>query len=389
MRRLWLAGILLFLGFLFWQIFAMDPYFYVSAHDLFQRAERALAAGELKEARHWARLAWERDPKNRHYGEFLAWRYLETQQPQEALALFQQLAQQQPPVTVLLGQIQALTHLQRRQEALEVAAAAVKQYPQEVNLLRLTAGLAMQATATQDQALVYYQRLLALEPQDREARQRLVDLLAVRQRYAEAIPLQEQEVAADPDNVQALHQLALLYAWQQDHRAAVPIYRQLLEKAVEDQALRLEAAKNAEAAQDWEQAIVHYLELYTRSGGQKEYALPLARLWSQAGQHGQAAAILAPFMAAAPTVEEQRFYALELLLAGNYGQALQAYRQAWEAGDSHRETILNLARLYGQRQQFRQAAAFWEEARRRQLLDPELGGKRPSPMQRPIAIRTP
>ena len=63
--------------------------------------------------------------------------------------------------------------------------------------------------------------------------------------------------------------------------------------------------------------------------------------------------------------EERRLYALELLLAGRPAQALQQYRLAWEAGDSHRDTILNLARLSAQQRLFGQAAAFWDEAARR------------------------
>jgi tetratricopeptide (TPR) repeat protein len=184
--------------------------------------------------------------------------------------------------------------------------------------------------------------------------------------------LQEQVVADCPDNPQALHQLALLHAWQQDYQAAVPIYQRLLELEAGNQALRLEAAKNAQAARQTDQALAHYLRLYAQTGGQKEYALILARLWSEKGNHAEAAAFLAPLMDQQPSLEERRRYALELLLAQNFSQSLQAYQQAWEAGDSHKETIVNLARLYCQKKHFRQAATFWDEAGRRQLLDPEL-----------------
>ena len=166
--------------------------------------------------------------------------------------------------------------------------------------------------------------------------------------------------------------MALLYAWQHDYQAAGPIYQKLLELAADNQALRLEAAKNADAAHNLEQALTHYLRLYAQSGGQKEYALILARLWSQKGNHTEAAAVLAPLMTDQPTLEQRRQYALELLLARNFSQSLKAYQQAWEAGDCHKETILNLARLHAQKGQFRPAAGFWDEARRRQLLDPEL-----------------
>lgn len=372
MRRLWLAGILCFLGLLFWQVSAKDPYFYYSAHDLFVRAQAAQERGDTAQAAQFARLAWERDPQNGQYAEFLAWRLLEANRLEDALNLFRQVWQQQARVSAMTGQVLALERLQRRPEALALLAAYLENHPREITILRLAAGLASRDPETQGQALTWYQRLYDLDPRDRETRRHLVELFTAQHRYAEAIPLQEQEVAEEPENIQALHRLALLHAWHRDHQAAVPLYQRLLDLAVQDQALRLEAAKNAEAAHDVEQAIVHYLELYARAPEKKEYALILARLWSQTGQHGKAAAILAPVLEPDASLVERRFYALELLLAGHYGQALKAYRQVWEAGDSHQETILNLARLHAQRQQFRQAAAFWDEAARRQLLNQDL-----------------
>jgi tetratricopeptide (TPR) repeat protein len=51
---------------------------------------------------------------------------------------------------------------------------------------------------------------------------------------------------------------------------------------------------------------------------------------------------------------------------------LKQYQAAWEAGDTNKETIINLARLYGQKRQFAKAAAMWDEAARRQLLSGDL-----------------
>ncbi len=205
--------------------------------------------------------------------------------------------------------------MEKRTEALQLLEAYLTTHPQEAPFLQMAAELASQDSATQEQALAYYKRLYALNPQDEEIRQRLLDLLTASGRFAEAIPLQEQVVADSPDNPQALHQLALLYAWQRDYQAALPIYQKLLELEAGNQALRLEAAKNAEAAHNPEQALAHYLRLYAQTGGQKEYALILARLWSQKGQHAEAAAVLAPLMDQNPSLEERRRYALELLLA--------------------------------------------------------------------------
>ena len=73
-----------------------------------------------------------------------------------------------------------------------------------------------------------------------------------------------------------------------------------------------------------------------------------------------------------PDPELRRWYGLELLLIGDFAKALKAYQAAWEAGDTHQETIVNLARLYAQKRHFAKAAAMWDEAARRQLLDGDL-----------------
>ena len=372
MRKLWLLGVLCFLGLLFWQLWVAEPYFFFSAHHFFQQAQEALHQGEAAKALAAARLAHQKDPQNWDYADFLAWRYLEAKRPQEALNLFRQVWDGRPSPSALRGQVIALDNLDNRQEALHLLEIYLVSHPQEVSLLKMAGDLASREPATQEQATAYYRRLYALTPQNEANRRRFLDLLIAGGHFAEAIPLQEQVVAAKPDDPQALHQLALLYAWQRDYQAAGPIYQKLLELAADNQALRLEAAKNADAAHNLEQALTHYLRLYAQSGGQKEYALILARLWSQKGNHTEAAAVLSPIMADHPTLEQRRQYALELLLAQNFSQSLKAYQQAWEAGDCHKETILNLARLHAKKEQFRPAAGFWDEARRRQLLDPEL-----------------
>ena len=325
--------------------------------------------------RPWPQPVWpiKKHPHNWDYADFLAWRYLEAKRPQEALDLFRQVWDARPSPSALQGQVAALEQLGKRHGSPAPAGTVSgKPSPVRSSLLKLAGDLASREPATQKQAIAYYRRLYALNPQNAENRRRFLDLLIAGGHFAEAIPVQEQIVAENPDDPQALHQLALLYAWQHDYQAAGPIYQKLLELEADNQALRLEAAKNADAAHNLDQALTHYLRLYAQTGGQKEYGLILARLWSQKGNHAEAAAVLAPIMEDHPSLEQRRQYALELLLAQNFSQSLKAYHQAWEAGDSHKETILNLARLHARQEQFRQAANFWDEARRRQLLDSEL-----------------
>ncbi|MDD3580067.1 MAG: tetratricopeptide repeat protein [Desulfobacca sp.] len=369
LRLIWLAGIALFLGLLFGLIWRQDPDFWRSPHTLYQSAQAATQQGDLKLALSLAEKAYKREPANAGYGTFLGWLYLKAGQPQEALTVFRQVWSRQPTATdSLKGQAQALEQLGNTPAALTLLDIYLATHPDDIHVLQFAADFAGRQRLHRAQALDYYRRLYQLNPRDPLVRRQLLDLLVAEAHYEEAIPLQEAEIADFPDNPQALHQLALLHYWKRDYQAAVPIYQRLLEIEADNQALRLEAAQVADAAQDLDQAINHYLQLYAQEKGKKEHALALARLWSQKGNHAEAAAVLAPLMRDHPDLSQQRWYALELLLAGNHSQALKAYRAAWEAGDTHQETILNLARLYAERRQFIKAAEMWEEAERRQLI---------------------
>ncbi len=268
-------------------------------------------------------------------------------------------------------QARALDLLGDRQAALDLLAEGLKDNPDDPEILAVAATLAAQGNYDRPQAITWCQHLYRLT-RDPLVRRQLVELLISLNRFPEAIPLQEEEAAQFPHNSEALHQLALLHYWQRDYQAAGGIYQRLLEKAADDAALRLEAARTAEAGQQLDQALAHYLWLYSRSRGEKEYALALARLWARKGNHAEAAGVLAPLMRENPDSALRRQYGLELLLIGDLPGALQAYQAAWNAGDTHQETIINLARLQAQKGHFDQAAAMWDEAGRRQLVKGEL-----------------
>jgi|GEM_PF-975917 len=373
MRWLWAIGIGLFLAVLFWSLQAKDPYFWYSAPNLFGKAQEALEQREPARALELARRALQRQPGNHEYGTFVGWRYLDLGRPQAARDLFQDIHRRQPGAAdAVKGLALAEEQLGNAAAALSLLDAYLQVHLEDRNVLQFAASLAGRHRDSRHQALSYWRRLQQLDPRDQESRRQLLDLLISMGQYDEAIPLQEAEVTDFPDNPEVLHQLALLHYWQRDYQAAVPIYQRLLELQTDNLALRREAAKVAEAAQDVDQALAHYLRLYAAEGGKKDYALPLARLWSQKGRHSEAAAVLAPLLADQPSLDLRRAYALELLLSPDFSGALKAYTAAWEAGDTHKETIVNLARLRAHRRHFEVAARFWDELRRRQLLDAPL-----------------
>lgn len=372
-RRYW--GLVFFpLGFtalVITYVWLSDPYFYLTSDGLYRRAQEAEARGDLALALKLAEKAWQRHPKNSDCGTFLGWLYLKRQEPETALKLLRQVWDQDRRATAALkGLALALDQSGQRSEARELLANYLKEHPQDADVLLFAAQLAGQREEDQELALKYYQQHYQLKP-TLEVRRLLVDLLCARQRFREAIPLQEEEAARNPEPA-ALHRLALLHYWSRDYDAASEIYERLLEKAAENALYRQEAAKAADAAQKEDTALKHYLWLYAKSKGTKENTLALARLWSQKGRHQEAAAVLAGLMADKPDGDTVRWYALELLLTGDFKKARQVYQKAWERGDTHQETIINLARLYAREKQFSRAVAMWQEAERRQLIRGEL-----------------
>ncbi len=362
---------LLFLGAIFCLAWSQDHDFWWSKQALYRGAQEAAVRGERNRALELARKAWTRDPDNSEFGTLLVRIYLDAGRGKAALEVSRQMMERNPGPNPLMVYAQALERLGETQEALDKLAWYLQRQPDDRTILKAAAVIADRREKYHPLAITYYQRLYALD-HDPQVRRLLVKLLASQNQYKEAISLQEEEVAEFPEDQEAIHYLALLHYWKRDYQASSDIYQGLLEKGAGDSALRLEAAKAAEAAHDSDRALNQYLWLYARHQGQKEYALALARIWAQKGNHAEAAGVLAPLMRQEPDLELRRWYALELLLIGDFDKAQREYHQAWVAGDTNQETIINLARLYGRKHRFSKAAGMWDEASRRQLIRGEL-----------------
>jgi tetratricopeptide (TPR) repeat protein len=369
----WLIWIVpfLFVATIFCLAYSHDHDFWRSGRSLYHAAQEAAAQGDRGRALTLARKAWTRNPDNSEYGVFLGRIYLEAGQAEAALKVSRQMMKRDPGPEALIIYAQALDRLKQPKEALDKLAWYLQRKPDDRSILASAAGIAARHEESYPLAVTYYQRLYALD-RDSQVRRQLVKLLASLHHYKEAIPLQEEEVEEFSDDPEALHFLALLHYWQRDYRAASDIYQRLLERSAENAGLRLEAAKAADAGKENDRALNHYLWLYAHNRGQKEYALALARLWAQKGNHAEAAGVLGPLMGQQPDPALRRWYALELLLIGDFDKAQTQYHKAWDEGDTHQETIINLARLYARKKHFAKAAGLWDEASRRQLIKGQL-----------------
>jgi tetratricopeptide (TPR) repeat protein len=363
---IWLLP-LLFVAAIFWIAWSRDHDFWRSKQALYQGAQMAAARGDRLRALELAKKAWTRDPDNAAFGALLIKIYLDAGQMKAAERISRQMMARHPGSAALMIYAQVLERQGKTQKALDKLDWYLQRRPEDQTILKTAAVIAASHEKFLPLAINYYERLYRLN-HDPGVRRLLVKLLASQNRYKEAIRLQEEEVAEFPEDQEALHYLALLHYWKRDYQAASDIYQSLLEKGAGDAALRLEAAKAADAAHDRDRALDQYLWLYARHQGEKQYALALAHIWAQKGNHAEAAGVLAPLMKQDPDPELRRWYALELLLIGDFNKAQRQYQQAWVAGDTNQETIINLARLYARKHHFSKAAGMWDEASRRQLI---------------------
>jgi tetratricopeptide (TPR) repeat protein len=334
LSRRWLIVLLplAFLGAVLAIAWFQDPYFYLNPEALYNRAKEAENQGNLDLALSLAQRSWKRNPDNSDCGQFLGWLYLKQNQPQPALEILRQIWNRDSKATAALkGLAQGLNQTDQRPQALELLANYLKTNPQDADVLLFAAQLAGQREEDKALALEYYQQQYKIQPTP-EVRRTLVDMLTGYQRFKEAIPLQAEEVAQNPDQPEALHRLALLHYWSRDYDEATQVYQRLLEQAADNAAFRLEAAKTAEAAKNLDVALKQYLWLYANSKGQKEYGITLARLWSQKGNHAEAAAVLGSIMDKDPDADTVRWYGLELLLTGDMDQAAKVYKKPGKRG---------------------------------------------------------
>jgi len=184
------------------------------------------------------------------------------------------------------------------------------------HVMRSLAGLLVK-TGQRDQAIVWVNRLIALNPKDAEARALLANLYTIMERYGDAAEIYQSILTDDPPNFNARLLLAGLYARMHDYEKA----RQVLEKLVElnpdsytgfyylaklyqemrlfdqaavafDKALALnwspvlayEAAEMYEQEKRYPEAIAIYLRVIEEDGSDERVRSFLANVYFQQGE---------------------------------------------------------------------------------------------------------
>ena len=211
-RLRWLIWILpfVFVGAIFSLAWNQDRDFWRSTPSLYRAAQEAASQGDQTRALELARKAFARDPNNAEYGVFLGRIYLDAGQFKAALEISRQMMDRDPGPGALIIHAQALDRLGEPKVGLETLAWYLQSQPDDRDILASAAGIAARHEQYSPLAATYYKRLYSLD-RDPQVRRQLVKLLVSLNRYKEAIPLQEEEVAEFPEDQEAIHFQALLH----------------------------------------------------------------------------------------------------------------------------------------------------------------------------------
>ena len=240
--------------------------------------------------------------------------------PAKALEHLDSIPTPAPTNTTSIGQdirVEALTALNRLQEAEEIVQSIIVAGSENIRLLKLSALIAAGRDKHQD-AEFYLRQALILEPSNVLIRQKLAELATVQGHYTEAAHNLEQAVEQEPENLTIHIQLARSYLQSYRISMAEQVANKAMELATDQgphekaQALSAIAEVNAEQGRT-EKAMDLYNQALTTQGDCLVALMGLGQLLMQVGQIKEAvesfekAAQLAPLAAQAALISIRKF----------------------------------------------------------------------------------
>lgn len=157
-----------------------------------------------------------------------------------------------------------------------------------------------------DESLALFDRLLRLDPDNREARVDRARVLAWRGDPAGAVLALEPLLARDPGYLPALQARAQFESWAGDYDAALATYGRLQETTPEDRAIGLGRARVLSWASRFDAAIAAYDSLLRQDPRDTEALLGLATVLGWASRLDSADAVYHRALALEPTNAEAR-----------------------------------------------------------------------------------
>ncbi len=292
----------------------------------------------------------------------------------EALAQFDELLRTSPDNReAQLGKAQVLSWSGRSQEAIPLLEEMLKARPQDREIAgvlqsvrdaarqqeehRLNASL---AAADVQQRVRRYEADLEAKPDDFEALRHLGDLYSQLAKYPTAISYYQKAMAVRPDDATVKLTLAQVMSWNRDYADSISLYRSLLAQD-DKREYRLELARVLSWAGRNAESIAEYRELLNRDPNDVSVRLGLARVLSWDKQSDQALAEYSRILQDQPQnrdalFERARAYAWK----GDLPTAIKMYDGLLIASPKDREVLLAKAQALNWSGQPREAAKILE-----------------------------
>lgn len=213
-----------------------------------------------------------------------------------------------------------------------------------------------------DEALSLFDRLLRVDPANREARVDRARVLAWRGDPAAAVRAVDELLARDPAFLPALEARAQFAGWAGEYDEALRTYGRILEITPGSRAVELDRARVLSWASRWEAAEATYDSLLRIDPNDREARLGLAQVLAWSSRLDSAAMVYRRILAADPgSVDAQKGLARTAGWGGRLTEAERRWRQVLARHPNDTEALVGLSQTL--RWQGRDAAALSSASR--------------------------
>ena len=348
-------------------------------------AECLEAIGEFEEAELLARSYIEKHPAEPALFDFLYSRLFRRNRRDEALQVLQSKCEKNPDVP--LYRVQLARHYlvvgdpERMDQVIEDLLSGGKELTRAYSLV----GMFLTGSQQFARAAEIYERAAAAIPDERtQFRNRMVEVLAIQGRRAEAFELVEQVLEEDRDNAQALalrgalqlragnkrgleaairdfesvltrmpdnvvlrHNLAEAYLAYGNRDRAILEFREAIDKRPDYVAPRYGLARVYLMGQDFARAVAAAEEILKIRPNDEQAQLIRAFAWVSMGEQKQARAVLEQLVDTRPESRESVYQLGRLnLMEGKIEEAAQLFRKLAEGKPPDRRGILGLVQTH-------------------------------------------
>ncbi|MEZ6195345.1 MAG: tetratricopeptide repeat protein [Planctomycetota bacterium] len=336
------------------------------------REEEAFSRAEEFEKTH---------PMHSQVGIVIAEAMVRRGEPEKAVAYCEEFLRRDPAHDrIHLTLSLALSVLGRHEEAIAAVRTGVARRPRDARAVRAL-GEILRKAGRLDEAIAAQQRVLERRPDDMVARSSLALSLMSSNRSREAVTILEKLGEDDPADAQNFSNLASARAMTGDHEGSIAAARHAVELAPDEAEHRvnlalalMRATRYEEARRAADEAIALAPELpqaiavlgsLAQIEGRTDEGIELLRRANELHPTGQTLANLGTALAASGKIEEGMAYleraiamgetralhpyALQLIGAGRFDEAEEAYRGLLDFDPDHAEAHCNLGNLLWRR----------------------------------------